>query len=73
MAASPYESALALAGSLPAEEKLQLIRVLLSQATTAPHASEQRSILELRGLGAETWKGLDAQEYVRHERDSWNG
>ena len=33
----------------------------------------KRSILELRGLGKEVWRGIDAQEYVNQERDSWNG
>lgn len=32
----------------------------------------KRSILELRGLGKEIWHGVDAQEYVNQERDSWN-
>jgi len=35
------------------------------------HAS--RSILEIEGLGAEIWGSIDAQEYVRRERESWNG
>jgi hypothetical protein len=29
-------------------------------------------ILELKGLGKETWEGIDAQEYVDGERDSWH-
>ena len=33
----------------------------------------KRSILELRGLGKEIWKGIDAQEYVDQERASWDG
>jgi hypothetical protein len=24
-------------------------------------------------LGEEIWHGIDAQEYVNHERNSWNG
>jgi hypothetical protein len=32
-----------------------------------------RSILELEGLGRDLWNGIDAQEYVRRERNSWNG
>jgi len=28
--------------------------------------------LELEGLGAEIWKGIDAQEYVMKERESWD-
>jgi hypothetical protein len=73
MASANYESALSLAGSLPAEEKLALIRALVSQTEPASQASRKRSILELRGLGAEIWGQIDAQEYVRRERDSWNG
>jgi antitoxin FitA-like protein len=30
------------------------------------------SILELRGLGKELWKGIEPVEHVRAERDSWD-
>jgi plasmid stability protein len=30
------------------------------------------SILGLRGLGKELWEGIDAAEYIRQERDSWD-
>jgi plasmid stability protein len=42
---------------------------LLAQAVepTAP-----RSIMELRGLGKECWKGVDPVAYVRAERASWD-
>ena len=33
---------------------------------------KRRSITELRGLGARIWKGIDAAEYVKKERDSWD-
>ena len=42
---------------------------LLSQATELP---EPLSILELRGLGKEIWKGVDAATYVEAERRSWD-
>jgi plasmid stability protein len=32
---------------------------------------EPLSILELRGLGKERWKGIDAAEHVEAERRSW--
>jgi hypothetical protein len=32
----------------------------------------RHSLLELEGLGAEIWEGIDAQEYVNEERRSWN-
>lgn len=33
---------------------------------------EPVSLLELRGLGKECWEGVDAVEYIRKERDSWD-
>jgi hypothetical protein len=32
---------------------------------------QSRSLLELEGLGAEMWKGMDAQKYVDELRDEW--
>lgn len=33
----------------------------------------KHSILELEGLGKALWQGIDAQQYVDQERDSWSG
>lgn len=33
---------------------------------------EPLSILELRGLGKEIWKGIDAAVHVEEERRSWD-
>ena len=33
--------------------------------------SPERSLLELEGLGAEIWQGIDAQSYVNALRDEW--
>ena len=32
---------------------------------------EPRSLLELRGLGREAWKGVDAARWVAEERNAW--
>lgn len=55
---------------LSAEERQRLIS-LIEKMPTAPAARQKprRSILELEGLGAEIWQGIDAQEYVRQLRD----
>lgn len=57
---------------LKPEEQLNLIEVISSGLKK--HMDEKRShnILELEGLGAEIWKGMDAQEYVDKERASWD-
>ena len=46
---------------------LQIVQVMIG------NRSNRRSITELRGLGKELWRGMDAQEHVRKERDSWLG
>jgi len=35
-------------------------------------ASELDPILQLSGLGREVWEGIDPDEYVRRERESWD-
>lgn len=46
----------------------QEVTVLLAQALEpAPPVS----ILELRGLGKELWKDVDAASHVKNERDAW--
>ncbi|MFN6468874.1 MAG: hypothetical protein RMY36_004250 [Nostoc sp. SerVER01] len=72
---SNYQEVLLQAQSLTPEEQIRLIEDLSSlirqQVTMTP--KPKHSILELRGLGKEIWNGVDAQEYVNQERDSWNG
>ncbi|MBZ0111460.1 MAG: hypothetical protein K8J08_03285 [Thermoanaerobaculia bacterium] len=33
---------------------------------------ESRSVLELRGLGREPWKGVGAARWVAEERNAWD-
>jgi plasmid stability protein len=47
----------------------QEVTHLLSEAL---ESSKPLSILELRGLGKEHWKGIDAAVHVRRERASWD-
>lgn len=46
----------------------QVIR-LLSQAV---EADEPRSLLELKGLGKECWREIDADRHVKEERFAWD-
>jgi plasmid stability protein len=46
----------------------QEVTILLAQALERPAA---RSILELRGLGKELWRGVDAASHVANERATW--
>jgi hypothetical protein len=73
MVAPSYESALQMAVSLSREEQLRLIHELMAPVVNETTSKEQTSVLALCGLGQEIWQRMDAQEYVRRERSSWNG
>ncbi len=67
-----YDDYIAGIKALKPEEQLSLIEVISTQLKKNPAKGKKRhSIMELEGLGAETWKGIDAQKYVRSERKSW--
>jgi hypothetical protein len=54
------------------EEQLSLVGIISSRLKKAiTRKTRPSSILELEGLGAEEWKGINAQDYVRKERESW--
>jgi hypothetical protein len=53
---------------IPAVEQLELISLISRELIQ--HSHQQRSLLELEGLGAETWQGIDAQKYVDDLRTS---
>ena len=40
--------------------------------TQAVEETNKQSILELRGLGKELWKGIDVTAHVNTERRSWD-
>ena len=47
----------------------QEVTVILTEVLDT---SKPLSLLELRGLGKEEWRGIDAAEHVRRERDTWD-
>lgn len=47
----------------------QEVSFLLSEAL---NAQPDQSIMDLEGLGKDLWAGIDAVQYVRTERDSWD-
>ncbi len=73
MGIASYESILRQADALSRDEKLRLIRELGMRADNGSAVPKERSVMELSGLGAELWNGVDAREYVDGERASWNG
>ena len=60
---------------LTPEQKLRLITLIAGELTEQIHTLPQprrRSLMELEGLGAEIWQGIDAQEYVDQLRSEWD-
>ncbi len=60
---------------LPHDEQLRLLAKMAEELANGKEEnklSEKRSIMELHGLGAEIWEGVDAQEYVNQLRNEWD-
>jgi hypothetical protein len=54
------------------EEQLTLIEIISVKLKKLLRQKKPgHSIMELEGLGAHIWKGMDAQQYVNEERKSW--
>jgi hypothetical protein len=54
------------------EEQLNLVEVISAQLKNEIIKKKvKHSILELEGLGADLWKNIDVEEYLRKERESW--
>ena len=68
-----YEELLVGIRELDAVQQLRLLEELAATVRRRMAARPKHSVLELRGLGRETWQDVDAQEYVDRERATWNG
>lgn len=53
-------------------ERRSISQEVLRILEEATRPSETVSILELRGLGKELWKGIDPAIHVDEERSSWD-
>jgi hypothetical protein len=73
MATPTYDEILGDAKQLEPIEQLRLAEQLIELARLHLSTPRPTSIKDLRGLGKELWEGIDAQEYVHQERDSWGG
>ena len=57
---------------LPRAARLQLLARIAQDLAVSDEPQRDRSIMELHGLGAEIWQGIDAQQYVNELRDEWD-
>ena len=67
-----YQELIETMKNLELEQQLDLLEVLANILRGRMVAAVRYDIMELKGLGKEVWRGIDAQAYVNSERDSWN-
>jgi len=60
--------------ALTIKQQLDLINALAEKVklNIGKKRIRKYSIMDLEGLGAEIWKGIDAQQFVSKERASWD-
>ena len=58
----------------PISERLRLLTMIAQDLAKEIKEEEKpkHSLMELEGLGAEIWQGIDAQEYVNELRKEWD-
>ena len=60
--------------SLDLREQCRLLELIARRIASLSEAGprKKRSLMELHGLGAEIWEGIEAQEYVDELRREWD-
>ncbi len=71
MAFKSLEKAYRVVSRLTAAEKKMLIEKLISDMSPIGDGEIDVNFYDIKGIGKEIWKDMDAQEYVNKERASW--
>jgi hypothetical protein len=56
---------------LTTAEKVSLISMILPEISRELKKDMTLDIYDIKGLGKEIWKNIDAQDYINKERDLW--
>ncbi|MEE8398732.1 MAG: hypothetical protein V3S89_06985 [Desulfobacterales bacterium] len=59
--------------TLDLSDQLRLLEEMATLIRKETGKTRHRSILELKGKGKDTWKGLNVKAYIDEERSSWDG
>ncbi|TMC21893.1 MAG: hypothetical protein E6J34_08280 [Chloroflexi bacterium] len=78
MSSSAYQQIMEQVRQLELEEQIKLLQDILQDLSVLVQqnqltAKPLHSILELEGLGKEIWEGIDVDQYIEEERNSWDG
>ena len=71
MATDSLQQIIGLVGQLDQRELAVVLQTVMARIARPDGA--RRSLLELQGLGRDVWSGVDIDQYIEQERDSWNG
>jgi hypothetical protein len=74
MASDAYKQVMEQIQQLEPEEQLELIQDIAESLSQRYQLTARplHSILELQGLGKELWQGIDVDQYIEEERNSWD-
>lgn len=56
---------------LTGNEKKIILSKLISDIPISSDNKNTTSITDLKGIGKEIWQGIEAQQYINNERNSW--
>ena len=68
---SDYEEVLDKARELSLLDQARLVEELSKLVRARIQAWPKYSIMELKGMGRELWRGIDVEKYIEEERNSW--
>ena len=66
-----YDELLGQIRYLSLEEQARLLEELAILVHARIKAWPKRSVLEFEGIGKEAWEGIDVEQYINEERNSW--
>ena len=70
---STYEELLSQARLLSLGDKARLAEYVMADLKQRIEDQQYHSVMELKGLGKELWRGIDVDKYIEEERRSWRG
>ena len=72
MSTATYAEVLRLAKELSTSERARLVEDM-SAVLPEDGSAKTHTIQEFRGCGKDMWRAIDTEEYLRRERDDWDG
>lgn len=69
---SDYEEVLNQARKLSLVEQARLVEALSKLVRARIQAWPKHNVMEFEGVAKDFWKGIDVEQYIEEERNSWD-